>query len=97
MTPPAAPQRYQHHRCPGEMIRHGGWLSYRFPLRSRDGPEILCERGITVTHAALRQGCLTFGQADAHPLQHRRAQPGAKGHWDEGCLTINGKPRCKGA
>jgi len=26
MTPPAAPERYKHHRFPGEIISHGVWL-----------------------------------------------------------------------
>ena len=78
MTPPAAPERSKHHRFPGEIIRHGVWLSYRFTLRSRDVQEILCERGITVTHEAIRQWCRKCGQGDAHQLKHRRAQPGDK-------------------
>jgi len=36
MTPPAAPERYKNHRFPGEIISHGVWLSYRFPLSYRD-------------------------------------------------------------
>ena len=75
---------------PGEIISHGVWLSYRFPLSSRDVQERLCERGIDVTHEAIRQGWLQFGQAYANQLKHRRAQPGAKWHLDEVCLTMNG-------
>ena len=62
MTPPAAPERSKHHRFPGEIIRHGVWLYDRFPLSSRDGQELLFERGIDVTHEAIRQRCLKFGQ-----------------------------------
>src|SRR5215510_5677058 len=29
MTPPADPERYKHHRFPGEIISHGVWLYYR--------------------------------------------------------------------
>jgi putative transposase len=50
MTPPADPERYKNHCCPGEIISHGVWLYYRFPLSYRDVQELLCERGITVTH-----------------------------------------------
>jgi transposase-like protein len=32
MTPPTDPARYKHHRFPGEIISHGVWLYYRFPL-----------------------------------------------------------------
>jgi putative transposase len=62
MTPPAAPARYKNHRFPSEIISHGVWLSYRFPLSSHDVQELLGERGLDVTHAAIRQWCLKFGQ-----------------------------------
>jgi putative transposase len=91
MTPPAAPERYKHHRFPGEISSHGVWLYYRFPLSYRDVQEILCERGIDVTHEAIRQWCLKFGQDYAHQLKHRRVQPGDKWHRDEVLLTINGQ------
>src|SRR5215471_8713233 len=80
MTPPAAPDRYKNHRFPGEIISHGVWLYYRFPLSYRDVQEILFERGITVTHEAIRQWCLKFGQGYANQLKHRRAQPGSDIH-----------------
>src|SRR5438045_8692914 len=91
MTPPADPARYKNHRFPGEIISHGVWLYYRFPLSYRDVQELLCERGIDVTHEAIRQWCLKFGQDCANQLKHRRAQPGDKWHLDEVFLTINGK------
>src|SRR5262249_38135130 len=80
MTPPADPERYKNHRFPGEIISHGVWLYYRFPLSYRDVEELLCERGIDVTHEAIRQWCLKFGQDYANRLKHRRAQPGDKWH-----------------
>jgi hypothetical protein len=55
MTPPADPERYKNHRFPGEIISHGVWLYYRFPLSYRDVQELLFERGIDVTHEAIRQ------------------------------------------
>src|SRR5215470_13734515 len=58
MTPPADPERYKNHRFPGEIISHGVWLYDRFPLSYRDVQELLCERGIDVTHEAIRQWCL---------------------------------------
>ena len=58
MIPPAAPERYKNHRFPGEIISHGVWLYYRFPLSYRDVQELLFERGIDVTHEAIRQWCL---------------------------------------
>ena len=50
-----------------------------------------CERGIDVTHEAIRQWCLKFGQDYANQLKRRRAQPGDKWHLDEVFLTINGQ------
>jgi len=55
MTPPADPDRYKNHRFPGEIISHGVWLYYRFTLSYRDVEELLFERGITVSHEAVRQ------------------------------------------
>src|SRR5947208_4986379 len=91
MTPPADPARYKNHRFPGEIISHGVWLYYRFPLSYRDVQELLFERGIDLTHEAIRQWCLKFGQDYANRLKRRRAQPGDKWHLDEVFLTINGK------
>jgi putative transposase len=91
MTPSADPACYKNHRFPGEIISHGVWLYYRFPLSYRDVQEILCERGITGTHEAIRQWCLKFGQAYAKQLKHRRAQPGDKWHLDAVFLTIKGQ------
>jgi putative transposase len=91
MTPPADPERSKNHRFPGEIISHGIWLYYRFPLSSRDVPELLLERGIDVTQEAIRQWCLTFAQDDANQLKRRRAQPGDTWHLDEVFLTIHGQ------
>src|SRR5438093_8525897 len=90
MTPPADPARSKNHRFPGEIISHGVWLSYRFPLRYRDVQELLLERGIDVTHAAIRQWCLQCGQDDAKQRKRRRAQPGDTWHLDAVFLTIHG-------
>ena len=91
MTPPSDPARYKNHRFPGEIISHGVWLYYRFPLSYRDVQELLFERGIDVTHEAIRQWCRKFGQDYANQLKRRRAQPGDKWHLDEVFLTINGE------
>ena len=91
MTPPANPERYKHHRFPGEIISHGVWLYYRFHLSYRDVQELLFERGIDVTYEAIRQWCLKFGQDYANRLRRRRPRPGDKWHLDEVFLTINGQ------
>jgi len=86
VTPPANTERYKNHRFPGDIISHGVWLYYRFTLSYRDVEELLFERGITVSHEAIRQWCLKFGQEYANQLKHRRAQPGDKWHL-EMCQT----------
>ena len=70
MTPPADPARYKNHRFPGEIISHGVWLYYRFPLSYRDVQELLFERGIDVTHEAIR--AVQEGPCDntPFPLSH---------------------------
>ena len=88
MTPHADPERYKNHRFPAEIISHGVWLYYRFTLSYRDVEELLFERGITVSHEAVRQWCRKFGQDDANRLRRRRPQPGDKWHLDEVFLTI---------
>ena len=88
MTPPADPERYKNHRFPSEIISHGVWLYYRFTLSYRDVEELLFERGITVSHEAVRQWCLKFGQDYTNRLRRWRPQPGDKWHLDEVFLTI---------
>jgi putative transposase len=91
MPPPATTDRYKNHRFPGEIIRPGVWLYSRFSLSYRDVEEMMFARGIVVTHEAIRQWCLKFGQDDANQLKRRRAQPGDKWHLDAVFVTINGK------
>ena len=90
MTPLADTERYKNHRFPSEIISHGVWLYYRFTLSYRDVQELLFERGVTVSHEAMRQWCRKFGQDDANRLR-RRPQPGDKWHLDEVFLTMNGE------
>ncbi len=91
MTPPANAERYKNHRFPGEIISHGVWLYYRFHLSYRDVQELLFERGVVVSHEAIRGWCQKFGQDDANRLRRRRPQPGDKWLLDEVFLTINGE------
>jgi putative transposase len=53
--------------------------------------ELLFERGIDVSHEAIRQWCGKFGQEYANQLRRRRPRPGDKWHMDAVFLTINGK------
>ena len=72
MTPPADTKRYKNYRFPPEIISHGVWLYYRFTLSYRDVQEILLERGIEVSHRAIRGWCQKFGQDYAKQLRRRR-------------------------
>ena len=91
MTTSVNTERYKTHRLPGEIIRHGVWLSSRFTLSYRDVQELLCEHGITVSHTALRQWCRKFGEDYTHQLRRQHPRPGDKGHLDEVSLTMNGQ------
>ena len=66
MTPPANTERYKHHRFPGEIIRHGVWLYYRFTLSYRDVQELpaACHSapGMTGASAVLRAAGRAYGQ-----------------------------------
>ena len=44
----AAPS-YKRHRCPVEIIDHGVWLYFRFPLRFREVEELMLARGVGVS------------------------------------------------
>jgi putative transposase len=91
MTPPADTERDKNHRFSGAIISHGVWLYSRFPLSYRDVQALLFERGIDVSHEAIRQWCGKFGQEYAHQFHRRRPQPGDTWHLDEVCLTIHGQ------
>ena len=80
MTPPAAPERHQHHRFPAEIISHGVWLYYHFCLSYRDVEELLFVRGVLVSHEAIHKWCRKFGQAYTNQLRRRRPRPGDKWH-----------------
>ena len=83
MIPPTNTARYKPHRFPGAIISHRVWLSYRFTLSYRDMQELLFERGVTVSHAAIRQWCQKFAQDDTNRLRRRRPQPGDKWHLEQ--------------
>jgi hypothetical protein len=54
------------------------WLYFRFHLSFRDVQDLLAERGVVVSHEAIRQLCMKFGAAFASGLRRRRARPGDK-------------------
>ena len=79
------------YRFPPVIIAHAVWLYYRFSLSYREVQELLFERGITVSHEAIRGWCQKFGQDYANRLRRRRPQTGDKWLRDEVFLSIQGK------
>jgi putative transposase len=88
MNTPATTNLYKRHRLPAEIISHSVWLYYRFSLSYRDVEELMAERGVTMSHEAVRYWCRKFGQTYANRLRRRRPRPGDKWHLDEVFLTI---------
>ncbi|GAA2564101.1 IS6 family transposase [Streptomyces fimbriatus] len=84
---------YQGHRYPVEVISHCVWLYFRFPLPFREVGELMLERGVVVSHEAVRRCCVTFGPVCARELRRRRPRPGDKWHLDEVFIKINGEQK----
>ena len=85
------PLSYRGYRFPPEIISHAVWLYHRFGLSFRDVEDLLAERGVTVTHEAIRQWCLTFGLDYARRLRRHRGQMGDTWHLDELFVKIQGR------
>jgi putative transposase len=83
--------RYARHRFPAEVISHAVWLYVRFPLSLRMVEEMLAARGIEVSHEAVRQWALKFGQSFANQIRRRLPAPGDKWHLDEVVISIAGR------
>ena len=81
---------YKRHRFPAEIISHCVWLYFRFSLSYRDVQEMMAERGVIVSHEAVRYWGRKFGREYANQLRRRRPRPGDKWFLDEVFLTING-------
>ena len=58
---------YRGYRFPREIIAHCVWLYFRFCLSFRDIQEMMLERGVDVSHEAIRLWCLRFGAEYAQP------------------------------
>jgi putative transposase len=56
-----------------------------------DVEELMADRGVTLSHEAVRYWCRKFGQVYAKRLRHRHPRPGDKWHLDEVFLTISGE------
>jgi putative transposase len=49
-----------------EIISHCVWLYHRFPLSLREVQELMAERGVIVSHEAIRAWSQKFGQTYAN-------------------------------
>src|SRR4051812_426389 len=90
MSPSAAKSPYAGHRFPAEVISQAVWLYFRFPLGLRMVEEMLAARGIVVSHGAIRQWALKFGQEFASRIRRRLPRAGDKWHLDEVAIKIGG-------
>ena len=64
---------YRGYRLPAKIISHCVWLYSRFCLSLRDGREMMLERGIHVSHEAIRLRTLESGAEYARRLRLLRA------------------------
>jgi putative transposase len=90
MSPPAAKSPYAGYRFPAEVVSQAVWLCFRFPLSLRMVEEMLAARGIVVSHEAVRQWALKFGQEFANQTRRRLPRAGDKWHLDEVIIKIVG-------
>ncbi|MFF4139133.1 IS6 family transposase [Streptomyces mirabilis] len=85
----SASPSYRGHRYPVEVISHGVWLYFRFPLSFREVEELMLQCGVIVSYETVRRWGAKFGQAYANGLRRRRPRPGDKWHLDEVFVRIN--------
>ena len=67
MTTPPSTTLYKRHRFPAEIISHCVWLYFRFSLSYRDVQEMMAERGVIVSHEAVRYWGRKFDERDGCP------------------------------
>lgn len=96
---------YRAYRFPAEIIAHCVWLYFRSCLSFRDVQEMMLERGVEVSHEAIRLWSLKFGAEYARRLRRRigRGAEYARGlrrrirrggdtwHLDEVFCRVNGE------
>lgn len=82
---------FKRHRFPTQIIQYAVWLYFVFPLSYRDVELLLHQRGIVVSHEAIRSWCDKFGRHFAQQVRHKRRRPTHKWHLDEVFVTINGR------
>ena len=83
--------RYYGHRFPPEVIGYAVWVYHRFCMSLRDVEDLLAERGIIVSHEAVRRWCQKFGADYARRLRKQQGRLGDRWHLDELFVRINGQ------
>jgi putative transposase len=66
---------------PAEIISHWVWLYCRFSLSYRAVQEMMAERGVIVSHEAVRYWGRKFGQAYANSCGASVPDPVTRGTW----------------
>jgi putative transposase len=82
---------YFGYRFPREIISHCVWLYFRFPLSYRDVQEMMAERGIAISHEAIRNWCEKFGREYSRRIRIQRGRLGDTWHLDEVFVRIDGQ------
>ena len=86
------PQEFlRNHRFPTDIIQYAVWLYFVFPLSFRDVELLLHQRGIIVSHEAIRAWCYKFGPHLAQSVRRKRRPTSDKWHLDEVFVKISGK------
>ena len=78
-------------RFPRAIISYAVWAYHRFNLSTADVEDLLAERGIIVSRAAIRLWVNRFGRHFANCIRRDRPRPNDKWHMDEVMITICGK------
>lgn len=82
---------FRNHRFPTEIIQYSIWLYFVFPLSFGDVELLLHQRGINVSHEAIRCWCYKFGPHYAQRIRRKRRPATDKWHLDAVFVTINGQ------
>ena len=86
---------YKRHRFPPDIISYAVWLYYRFNLSHRDIEDLLAQRGISVSHEAIRLWCAVDQDGDVVDvyLQVKRDGAAAKRFFKRLLRSHGGEPR----
>lgn len=82
---------FRKHRFPTEIIQYAVWLYFVFPLSFRDVELLLHQRGIIVSHEAIRGWCYKFEPHLAQSVRRKRKPTSDTWHLDKVFIKINGR------